>query len=168
MGVKQSEVAAVSVFTTQSVTAMLEKIRDQIKAGTPEPADFLLGPGGTRTMFPLSNVTGITVNRQVSTAPTFSASPVPLGFLELFPGTVSQLAFGKYLSPDYETAEQVIPPIGTLSGTPALRQYREQMRSSSTSSCRQAFNPPMGGRSPSSAMARLAVKKVLRSVSPPR
>jgi hypothetical protein len=49
-GVKQSHIAAVSVFTTQSTTAVLEKIRDQIKADTPAPADFLLGPGGTRTV----------------------------------------------------------------------------------------------------------------------
>jgi dienelactone hydrolase len=124
-GIRSTDIVAVSVFTTQSVTAILEKIRDQIKEGTPEPANFLLGPGGTRTVFPLSDVTGITFNRQVSTAPTFSASPVPLGFLGLFPSAVGQLAFGKYLSPDYETAEQVIPPIGTFSGTPAVQRTNE-------------------------------------------
>src|SRR5712692_3641341 len=52
-GIQSKDIVAVSVFTTQSVTAVLEKIRDQIKADTPEPADFLLGPGGTRTVFPL-------------------------------------------------------------------------------------------------------------------
>lgn len=125
VGLKQSHVAVVSVFTTQSVTAILEKIRDQIKEDTPDPADFLLGPGGTRTVFPLSNVTGVTFNQQVSTAPTFSASPVPLEFLGIFPDAVGQLAFGKYLSPDYETSERVIPPIGTLSGTPTVQGTNE-------------------------------------------
>lgn len=125
VGVKQNDVAAVSVFTTQSVTAVLEKIRDQLKASTPEPADFLLGSGGTRTVFLPSNVTGITFNRQISTAPTFSASPVPLGFLGIFPDAVGQLAFGKFLSPDYEAAAKFIPPIGTRSGTPAVQGMNE-------------------------------------------
>ena len=44
LGVREDEIATASVFTTQSVTAVLEKIRDQIKAATPEPADFALGP----------------------------------------------------------------------------------------------------------------------------
>jgi len=48
-----------TVFTTQSVTAVLEKIRDQIKAATPDAADLNLGPGGTRTVFPLSDVAAI-------------------------------------------------------------------------------------------------------------
>src|SRR5439155_4937926 len=55
-GVRRHDVIAASVFTTQSATAILEKIRNQLKADTPDPADFLLGPGGTRTVFPLSNV----------------------------------------------------------------------------------------------------------------
>lgn len=125
VGLKQSNVAAVSVFTTQSVTATLEKIRDQLKADTPAPADFRLGPGGTRTVFPLSNVTGITFNQQVGIAPTFSAPTVPLSALGVAPGTVGQLAFGKYLSPDYETAAKFIPPVGTLSGTPEVQGINE-------------------------------------------
>ena len=46
-GVARSDVAAASLFTTQSVTALLEQVRDQIKAATPTPASFLLGPGGS-------------------------------------------------------------------------------------------------------------------------
>src|SRR5262249_12366111 len=47
-GVAEKDVVTASVFTTMSTTAVLEKIRDQIHAETPAPADFLLGPGGTR------------------------------------------------------------------------------------------------------------------------
>src|SRR5712691_6064965 len=43
VGVEESDIVTASVFTTQSVTAILEKIRDQIKAATPTPADFRLG-----------------------------------------------------------------------------------------------------------------------------
>jgi hypothetical protein len=38
---------------------------------------------------------------------------------------VSQIAFGKYLSPDYETPEKFIPPVGTRSGTPAVQGVNE-------------------------------------------
>jgi hypothetical protein len=125
-GIRPTDIIAVSVFTTQSVTATLEKIRDQLKADTPEPADFRLGPGGPRTVFPLSNVTGITFNQQVRTTPTFSASAVPLVALDgMAPGAVGELAFGKYLSPDYETAGKFIPPVGTHSGTPEVRGMNE-------------------------------------------
>ena len=34
------------------------------------------------------------------------------------PGAVGQIAYGRFRSPDYETAEKVIPPTGTLTGTP--------------------------------------------------
>lgn len=124
-GVPPADVVVASVFTTQSATAILEKIRDQIKAVTPASANFLLGPGGTRTVFPLAAVTSIIFNRQVSTAPTFSASAVPIGALRIFPGVVSEIAFGKYLSPDYETADKFIPPVGTLSGTPVVQGANE-------------------------------------------
>ena len=37
-GVKRRDVAVASIFTTQSVTALLEQVRRQIKASTPAPA----------------------------------------------------------------------------------------------------------------------------------
>src|SRR5262249_2044156 len=48
LGVRERDLVTASVFTTLSATAILEKIRDQIKAQTPQPADFLLGPKGER------------------------------------------------------------------------------------------------------------------------
>lgn len=45
IGVRENEIVTASVFTTQSLTAILEKIRDQIKAATPDAVDFNLGPG---------------------------------------------------------------------------------------------------------------------------
>src|SRR2546430_1254116 len=45
-----------------------------------------------------------------------------LGFV---PGAVGQVAFGRYVSPDYETAEKFIPPVGTRSGTPVVQGVNE-------------------------------------------
>jgi hypothetical protein len=120
-GVPPSHVVSASVFTTESATAVLEKIRDDIKASIPAPATFQLGPDGTPTVFPLADVTGITFNAQTGTAPVFVPLPVPVAALRIVPGAVDRIAFGKYASPDYETAEKFIPPVGTLTGNPAVQ-----------------------------------------------
>jgi Bacterial virulence factor lipase N-terminal len=62
VGVPPNDIVVASVFTTQSAKAGLEKIRDQLKAAVPEPADFLLGPGGTKTVFARSEVVSILFN----------------------------------------------------------------------------------------------------------
>ena len=58
-GVQEGDVVTASVFTTQSITSVMERLRDRIKAGTPEPANFLLGPAGERAVFNRANVTSI-------------------------------------------------------------------------------------------------------------
>ena len=121
-GVQENDIVSASVFTTQSVTATLEKIRDQIKSATPAPADFNLAPGGTRTVFSLNGVSGITFNQQTrDNPPKFTAFSAPLSLLNQFtPGAVAQIAFGKYLSPDYQVHPgEFIPETGTRTGTPA-------------------------------------------------
>jgi len=124
-GVDESEIVTASVFTTQSATAVLEKIRDQIKASNPEPANFLLGPNGTRTVFPLNEVTNIMFNEQTHLDEHAPLEPVrnPIEYLrDTLPGAVGTIAFGKYRSPDYEIHPgEFIPPIGTRSGRPAVQ-----------------------------------------------
>jgi len=58
-----------------SATAVLEKIRDQIHTTTPGPADFLLGPGGTRTVFALDQVSGVTRSTPASISPPSPPAP---------------------------------------------------------------------------------------------
>jgi hypothetical protein len=125
-GMWDTDIVMASVFTTQSVTAILEKIRDQIKAATPHPADFNLGAGGMRTVFRLDEVTGMTGRPQTgANPPSFTNSQLTLGSLRIIPGVVDQIAFGKYLSPDYETHERFIPPVGTRTGTPVVQGVNE-------------------------------------------
>ena len=126
-GVVESDIVSASVFTTRSVTANLEKIRDQIKSATPAPADFNLGSGGTRTVFTLDNLTGITWNRQTgANPPRFTAAQLPLSLLQIIPGAVDRVAFGKYVSPDYMIHPgEYIPPVGTRTGTPQAQGTNE-------------------------------------------
>jgi Bacterial Ig-like domain len=117
-GVDEDDIADASLFTTQSITAISRKIRAQIQASIPAPATFALGPGGSRTVF--SAATPIVWNRQVGTS-TFSPTTLPTPALSVFPGSVAQVAFGTYASPDYETPDKVIPAVGTTTGTPVVQ-----------------------------------------------
>jgi hypothetical protein len=106
-----TKAAAASVFTTQSVTAALEKIRAQLGESTPDPAHITAS-------FARAQITAIVWNRQASTSGTLSPSFVPVPALDVFPGSVGRVVFGTYESPDYETPAKVIPATGTLTGNP--------------------------------------------------
>ena len=120
----RSEVVAASVFTTQSISPDLVKINRQIKATTPAPVNFQIGvsaAGPVRAVFPTASVQGIQFNRQTGVAggaPTFTPGFVPTTALGVAPGAVAQVAYGRFASPEYQTAAKVIPATGTLSGNP--------------------------------------------------
>ena len=121
-------IVVASVFTTQSVTAILEKIRHQISASTAAPASFLLGPGGTRTVFPFADITNITVSAETGVTPSFTTLDMTpfLASLKVIPNAVGALAFGKYSSPDYEVHPGgFIQPVGTLTGVPIVQQTND-------------------------------------------
>jgi hypothetical protein len=117
VGVQSGDIAAASLFTTQTITAISNKIRAQIQAAAPAPVSFNIGTAGERTVFPLSSLLSISWRRQVGTA-TFSPTNLSLPALSVFPGSVASVAFGSYSSPDYENASKVIPAYGTATGTP--------------------------------------------------
>jgi len=127
LGVDEDDVVAASVFTTQSATALLEKIRDQIKAATPAPADFNLGTGGIRTVFELNNLNRVDFNQQTRTiAEPLVSVPMGLNLLRIIPGVVGHVAFGKYSSPEYLVHPgEYIPAVPTRSGQPQVQRTSE-------------------------------------------
>ena len=124
-GVRRHDIIAASVFTTMSVTAIAEKVRDQVNASpAPAPASFALGPNGARTVFPLSSITGITFNRQTKTTGPLSSNDVTattLPVLRLIPGAISTVAYGRYDSINYLDFNASMAPVATFSGTPTQR-----------------------------------------------
>ncbi len=115
------KVVAASVFTTQSITADLQKINRAIKQSTPAPVDFNIGQtaaGPVRAVFPVGSLAGIQFHRQTGAAPAFTDSFVPTPALAVAPGAVAQVAYGRFSSPNYQTADKVIPATGTLTGQP--------------------------------------------------
>lgn len=123
-GIPAGQIVTASVFTTMSTTSVMEKIRDQLDESTPQPADFLLGPMGSRTVFELSSIQRIVLKAQTNVnPPAFSSSNVPLSQLNAYaPGVVGRIAFGRYVSPDYMTHPgEYIPRVGTLAGIPQVQ-----------------------------------------------
>jgi len=126
-GANPSDIADASLFTTQSITAISKKIRDQIRSAPAPTPNFNLAPDGSRTVF--ANAPGLSIkwNRQVAVAPgplsTTTLSGVgALQFLPSnFPFSVGKIAYGSFRSPNYENASQAIPPVGTLTGVPAVQ-----------------------------------------------
>jgi hypothetical protein len=52
IGISSGAVAAASIFTTESATATLRSIREQIKSAAAPAVNFNLGTGGEKTVFP--------------------------------------------------------------------------------------------------------------------
>src|SRR5262249_33041937 len=123
--VSPKDVVAASIFTTESVTATLEKIRDQIKSTRPAPANFNIGPSGSRALFNLSDVSAVNFNLQILDDASNPNSFIPIDTgLEVWPSffpKVAQVAYGSYLTPIYLTQNVVIPPVGSLSGVPIVQ-----------------------------------------------
>lgn len=121
-------VVAASLFTTQSISADLEKIARRIKQSRPSPVDFMIGRDGAgapaRTIFPVSTLTNVLFTRQTGMAPAFAAPVLaPLPLLNLIPGAVGQIAYGSFSSPDYLTKDAILPPTGTLWGEPRVQRF---------------------------------------------
>jgi hypothetical protein len=103
LGISEEQVAGLSVFTTQSATAVIEHIRDKLKAATPDQANFLLGPGSRRTVFPLT--ASKTSQQQIrmsplgfqSFKPQFPGETKPFLLLDQYKsGAVGRIAYGSF------------------------------------------------------------------------
>jgi hypothetical protein len=122
-GVPPGHVVSASVFTTQTVTSVMERIRDDIKAGVPAPADFLLGPSGERSVFNRADISSVVFRQHTTLSPpAFTNSAVNLSQLDVVAGAVGWIAYGRYASPEYLVHPgEYIPAVGTRSETPAIQ-----------------------------------------------
>jgi hypothetical protein len=122
LGVPPGHVITAAVFTTQTITSVMERIRDAVKSGIPAPADFLLGPNGERTVFNRTDVKSAVFRQDTTAVPP--DLPIALTQLDAVPGAVGTIAYGRYVSPDYLVHPgEYIPAVGTLSGTPPVRGH---------------------------------------------
>lgn len=125
-GAERSNVAAASLFTTQSVSADLVKIMRTIKHSAPSPADFMIADQGRRRALMPVEATTIELRAQTAVAPpAFTATALPMGALALIPGALGRIAYGKFTSPLYQNADLEIAATGTRSGRPRQLGTRE-------------------------------------------
>jgi dienelactone hydrolase len=125
MGMERREVVAATVFTTQSVTADLEKMRAVIDARPAPTLRFELGPGGTRSVYRRAEIEAVELRRQVATGGEGRlADPVrlPLGLIP--PAEVGLVALGRFASLSFLMADRHIPAVPTRSG--AIRPQGEE------------------------------------------
>src|SRR4029450_14042975 len=119
-------ITVVSAFTTQSITPVMERIRDAIKSDVPAPANFLLGPSGERTVYGPASIASMVHSYQNRVSPPgFVTSTFPLDQLDVVPGAIATIAQGSYQSPIYiERPSATIPTVGTLAGVPPGQSYQ--------------------------------------------
>jgi hypothetical protein len=128
LGVNEQDIVVASVYTTQSVTSVMERIRDQIKNGAPAPsAKFAIGPAGERAVFDLAKVTSIAWNRHVGVNPDMFDPTMQIDLRPLknvVTGAIGKIVYGYYISSDYNVHPgEYIPAIGTRSGIPPVQGY---------------------------------------------
>jgi hypothetical protein len=122
IGLSRSNVAAASVFTTESATATLRSIREQIKAAPAPAVNFNLGSGGEKTVFPLNTITGLTWNVQALTVGPLVPTSLNgnLAALQVFPGSISTMAFGKFTGQHWQNTGVFIPQVPSRQSVPSL------------------------------------------------
>ncbi|HZD96371.1 MAG TPA: hypothetical protein VE133_19060, partial [Candidatus Sulfotelmatobacter sp.] len=121
LGLRRLNIAAASVFTTESATATLRSIREQVKAAAAPIVNFNLGTGGQKTVFPVNTITGLTWNVQaLAVGPLVPTSlNAALGALQVFPGSVGTMAFGKFSGQHWQNAGVFIPQVATRQSVPS-------------------------------------------------
>ena len=122
-GIEPATLAAASVFTTQSITYFLERVRQDLDsgaaieaAGIADPgARFDLGLSHERTVFRADEVKTILRRQQILTKGALStAKPIPM---PLNPDWT--LAFGSFESPEYRESQHLtFPPVPSRTGAP--------------------------------------------------
>ncbi len=119
LGVPRGDVAAVSVFTTQSVTAGLEQMRAAIETGPAPELRFVLGPGGARSAYARAELDGIELRRHVSTDPAARFDePVKLPLVLVPPTDVRTIAIGRFRARSFLSVDRHIPATATRAEAP--------------------------------------------------
>jgi dienelactone hydrolase len=118
LGIKRHKVAAFSLFTTQSVSTDLERIRALVDERPAPELRFTLEPGGSRSVYARADLQTLELRRQLAAPGEPLADPLrlPLGLLP--PATVKTLAVGNFRSVSFLSADRHIPAVASRAGMP--------------------------------------------------
>jgi hypothetical protein len=126
LGITRREIAAVTVFTTQSVTAGLEQMRAVIETDLAPELRFILGPAGARSAYARVELDGVHLRRHVATDPAARVEePVTLPLALVSPTDVRTIAIGRFRARSFLTADRVIPATATRAQAPAIQSSED-------------------------------------------
>ena len=99
------EVAALSVFTTQTATHIMERIRDAVQAAPAPVIDFGVGPSGSRAVFSVASLQSVTFNAHIAASGPLTPQPLANFIVNMntVPGAVATVAFGRFTALDFTT-----------------------------------------------------------------
>ena len=113
------DIAALSVFTTQTATHILERIRDATRSAPAPTIDFVVGHDGARAVFSVASLASVTFNAQTGASGTITPMPLAnfVANMRLIPGAVASIAFGRFTALDFTRHPSGhIAPIATRTG----------------------------------------------------
>ena len=120
-GTAEKDIAVASVFTTQSTTGAMERIRDYVRSLPAPVADFGLGPGGARTVYSLSEIKSIAAIRHTGVSPdSFTTVNVNFNAFAFVPGAVGSIAYGRLSAPNFLRPDVTFNVVGTEDGVPPV------------------------------------------------
>jgi hypothetical protein len=120
VGVGEDNLATVTVFTTQSFSHVVERIRDAVQAVPAPRIDFAVGPSGSAAVFSVDSLQSVTFNAQTGASGVLTPQPLPnfVVNMRLVPGAVASVAFGRFTAIDFTTHPSGhIAPVATRTGT---------------------------------------------------
>jgi hypothetical protein len=97
------EVAALSVFTTQTATHIVERMREAIYAAPGPTLNFNVGLGGERAVFADAEIATVTNNAEINVGAALTAQVVNIEQWRILPGAAGTVAYGTYRTLDFTT-----------------------------------------------------------------
>src|SRR3990172_5616801 len=120
-GISKHDIAVASVFTTQSITGAMSRIRDYVRSLPAPVADFGLGPGGARTLFSLPSVKAIAFIQHTGVSPpAFTTVNINMNAFAFVQGAVGSIAYGRVASPSFLRPDATFNIVGTEVGVPPV------------------------------------------------
>lgn len=118
-GGSEDDIAVACVFTTQSFSHIIERIRGAVRRAPTPRLDFGVGPGGARAVFDAARVQSVTNNAHERVGGPLTPQPRPNAVpnMSVIAGAVGTVAFGKLRALDFTThLSGHIAPIPTRTG----------------------------------------------------
>ena len=114
------DIAALSVFTTQTATHIVERMRAAIHAAPPPTLNFDVGLAGERAVFSVASLQSVGFNAQTGASGALTPQPLANFIVNMNtdPGAVATVAFGRFTALDFTTHPSGhVAPIATRTGT---------------------------------------------------